>query len=109
MHQIVDGVPASSTQLNTSVSPLNGSTRKVRLSDRELIQRVQRVAIPEGRVELGKLSSKRGWKRVRIGVTNGMKVHFRVLRAQSRQCQVIGGGEIRARISKLLAFSASSK
>ncbi|CAI5702034.1 unnamed protein product [Peronospora effusa] len=105
MHQILEEGPASSTQLNTSsVSPSNRSTRKVRLSDRELIQRVQRVAIPERRVDLGKLSSKRGWKRVRIGVTNGMKVHFRVRHAQSRQCQVLGEGEIRTRISKLLAL-----
>ncbi|CAH0479596.1 unnamed protein product [Peronospora belbahrii] len=103
MHQLSDG-PALSVCFNASVSSSNLSTRKVRLSDRELYHRVQRVVVPDSHLELQTLSSKRGWKRIRIGVTSGMKVHFRLESAPSQQCQVVCGGEIRAHISEVLAF-----
>ncbi|KAG2770349.1 hypothetical protein PC116_g22547 [Phytophthora cactorum] len=96
---------------SVSSSNLSAAPRKVRLSDRELFARVQRVAVPDGSVDLRRLSSKRGWRRVRTGVTGGMEMQYRVLRAstsvaptQTRQCQVVVGGEIKARTSELLSL-----
>ncbi|KAF1783417.1 hypothetical protein GQ600_17977 [Phytophthora cactorum] len=93
------------------VLKLSAAPRKVRLSDRELFARVQRVAVPDGSVDLRRLSSKRSWRRVRTGVTGGMEMQYRVLRAstsvaptQTRQCQVVVGGEIKARTSELLSL-----
>ncbi|KAJ8566777.1 hypothetical protein ON010_g6345 [Phytophthora cinnamomi] len=81
--------------------------RKVRLSDRELLQRAQRVVVPDEPVNFRGLSAKRGWKHVRAGVTGGMNMYFRVLRgpqAQSRQCQVVVGGDIHAQVSELVSL-----
>ncbi|KAG7396772.1 hypothetical protein PHYBOEH_001800 [Phytophthora boehmeriae] len=92
---------------SASSSNLSAGHRKVRLSDRELLQRVQRVAVPNGPVNLRVLSPRRGWKRVRTG-TAGMNVHYRVLRTaapfETQQCQVVVGGDIRAQTSELLSL-----
>ncbi|KAF4131947.1 hypothetical protein GN958_ATG04891 [Phytophthora infestans] len=93
---------------SVSSSSLSAAPRKVRLTDRELFARVQRVVVPDGLVDLRCLSSRRGWKRVRTGVTGGMTMQYRVVRSiapsQTRQCQVAGGGEIKARTSELLSL-----
>lgn len=101
------GSPAAAV-LGASVSSSNLSMgpRKVRLSDRELLQRVQRIAVPNAPVNLRVLSPKRGWKRVRTG-TAGMDVQYRSLRpaaAAATQCQVVVGGEIRAKTTELLSL-----
>jgi len=100
MRQGSDAAPASVS------STLSAGPRKVRLSDRELFQRVQRVAVPDGPVHLHGLSPRRGWRTVRVGVAGGMEMHFRVRRPspQTRQCQVVAGGEIRAPAAELLSL-----
>ncbi|KAL4106933.1 hypothetical protein PRIC1_004970 [Phytophthora ramorum] len=110
MHQS-SGSPAPALGTSASSSTLSAGQRKVRLSDRELFRRVQRVAVPNGPVDLTGLSPKRGWKRVRGGLTGAMEVQYRVLRAPTtvapfltRQCQVVVGGEIRASVSELLSL-----
>ncbi|RLN52856.1 hypothetical protein BBJ29_005320 [Phytophthora kernoviae] len=103
-------MPAAVLGTTASSSNLSAGPRKVRLSDRELLQRVQRVAVPNGPVNLRVLSPRRGWKRVRTG-TGGMNVHYRLLRTatpnapfETQQCQVVVGGDIRARTSELLSL-----
>ncbi|RLN59489.1 hypothetical protein BBJ28_00016236 [Nothophytophthora sp. Chile5] len=104
-------VPASALGASASSSAFSSGLRKVRLSDRELFQRVQRVAVPSGIVNLRGLSPRRGWKRVRSGVGGGMDVYARTLRIatseppyQTKQCQVVASGEMRARASELMAL-----
>uniref|UniRef100_A0AAV1TIG4 FYVE-type domain-containing protein n=1 Tax=Peronospora matthiolae TaxID=2874970 RepID=A0AAV1TIG4_9STRA len=81
------------------------SARKVRPSDHDLYQCVQRVVVPHGPVNLKKLSSKRGWKRVRRGVPSTMNMYCRVRHTTpSRQCQVAVDGELRAPVSEVLAL-----
>ncbi|ETL94015.1 hypothetical protein L917_07955 [Phytophthora nicotianae] len=110
MRQSSDSPAPAPAVLGASVSSssLSAAQRKVRLTDRELFARVQRVVVPDGSVDLHRLSSRRGWKRVRTGVTGGMSVQYRVLRciapSQTRQCQVVVGGEIKARTSELLSL-----
>ncbi|KAG7390105.1 hypothetical protein PHYPSEUDO_008808 [Phytophthora pseudosyringae] len=89
-----------------SSSNLSTGPRKVRLTDRELLQRVQRVAVPNAPVDLPSLTSQGDWKRVRAGVTGGMRMYSRELRATTpsqthQQCQVVVRGEIRAPVSEL--------
>ncbi|KAG7381080.1 hypothetical protein PHYPSEUDO_006455 [Phytophthora pseudosyringae] len=103
--------PAAVLGVSRSSSNASAAPRKVRLSDRELLARVQRVAVPDGPVDLRRLSPKRGWRRVRAGVAGGMEMQSRVLRVptstapfQTRQCQVVVGGEIKARASELLSL-----
>ncbi|KAL3672423.1 hypothetical protein V7S43_003106 [Phytophthora oleae] len=100
--------PATSTaMLGASVSPSNVSTesRKVRLSDRELLHCVQRVSVPDEPVDLHGISSRHGWKHVRVGVSGDMKMYFK---AQAQHCQVLVGGEIRAQVSELLSLLRAS-
>ncbi|KAL4134543.1 hypothetical protein PRIC2_004840 [Phytophthora ramorum] len=96
---------------SASSSNLSAGPRKVRLSDLELFQRVQRVTVPNEPVNLQGLSGQRGWKHVRAGVTGGMRMYFRALPAATtttpfptQQCQVVIGGEIEARVSELLSL-----
>ncbi|KAE9041791.1 hypothetical protein PR003_g5649 [Phytophthora rubi] len=91
---------------STSSSSLSG-LRKVHLSDRELLERVQRVVVPAEPVNFRALSAKRGWKHVRAGVASGMSMRFRVLRTgqtQSQQCQVVVGGDVHAQVSELVSL-----
>jgi hypothetical protein len=110
MHQQSSDSPATAAPvLGASASSSNVSTgmRKVRLSDRELLQRVQRIAVPNEPVDLRGLTAQRGWRRVAAG----MDVRFRSRHAsistppfQTRQCQVVGGGEVRAQAADLMAL-----
>ncbi|KAG7381076.1 hypothetical protein PHYPSEUDO_006451 [Phytophthora pseudosyringae] len=118
MHQQSSDSPATASVTVTAVlgasvssSNLSAGLRKVRPSDRELFQRVQRVVAPDESVDLRGLSAQRGWKHVRAGVPGRMKMYFRALPGvsstppfQTRQCQVVVGGEIRARVSELLSL-----
>ncbi|KAE8910010.1 hypothetical protein PF005_g23600 [Phytophthora fragariae] len=111
MRQSSGGPASALLGASESSSNVSGSSRKVRLSDRELFQRVQRVAVPAGPVDLSRLSPRRGWKRVRVGVSAGMAMHFRVRRTptptapfEARQCQVAVGGELHVRASELLSL-----
>ncbi|KAG1705707.1 hypothetical protein DVH05_003460 [Phytophthora capsici] len=111
MRQSSDSPAPAPFGASVSSSNLLGTLRKVRLPDHELFARVQGVAVPDGPVDLRRLSSKRGWKHVRAGVTGGMDMHYRVRRApttiapfQTRQCQVVVGGEIKAQVPELLSL-----
>ncbi|ETO84571.1 hypothetical protein F444_01516 [Phytophthora nicotianae P1976] len=84
--------------------------RKVRLSDRELFERIQRIPVPNEPLNLRDLSSQHGWKHVRTGITR-TDVYMRVLHAhstispiQTQQCQVVTGGEMQVRVSELMAL-----
>ncbi|KAL8013563.1 hypothetical protein Plhal710r2_c038g0135201 [Plasmopara halstedii] len=95
-HTSESSAPVAAAVLGTSVSSSNQSMvwSKVRLSDSDLFARVQRVEVPERFVDLRRLSSKRGWKHVRMG---NMDMQF-------RECQVVVGGEIKANLSDLLSL-----
>ncbi|CAI5743274.1 unnamed protein product [Hyaloperonospora brassicae] len=90
---------------------LDHSTRKVRLTDHELFHCVQRVVVPaQSPVNLTRLSRKRGWKRIRLGVPPTMHMYCRVrdtARAK-RQCQVAVGGDLRATLSELQTLVRAS-
>lgn len=111
MRQSSGGPTPALLGASASSSNLSALPRKVRLSDRKLLQRVQRVVVSNGPVDLIRLSPRRSWKRVRVGVSAGMDMHYRVRRAptpvapfETRQCQVVVGGEIHARASELLSL-----
>eukprot|EP00644_Phytophthora_capsici_P010969 jgi/Phyca11/104237/e_gw1.9.398.1 len=100
--------PATSTaMLRASDSPSNVSTenRKVRLSDRELLHCVQSVSVPDEPIDLRGISSRHGWKHVRVGVSGDMKMYSKT---QTQQYQVLVGGEIRAQVSELLSLLRAS-
>ncbi|OWZ14774.1 hypothetical protein PHMEG_00011688 [Phytophthora megakarya] len=99
----ITGLMGASESSSSVATPL----RKVRLSDRELLQRVQRVAAPTGPVDLQGLETQPSWKQVR-GASRGMKMYVRELTTSppfpTQRCQVVVGGEIRAQVSTLLSL-----
>ncbi|KAG3097823.1 hypothetical protein PC122_g4308 [Phytophthora cactorum] len=91
--------PLSSSNFSTGL-------RKVRLSDRELLERVQRIPVPNGPLNLQTLSSQHGWNHKRSS-----DVYMRMLHAHStispvltRQCQVVTGGEMQVRVLELMSL-----
>ncbi|KAI9910585.1 hypothetical protein PsorP6_010401 [Peronosclerospora sorghi] len=101
-----DGPPLALS--SASSSPVASSTRKVRLSDRQLWHRVHQVAVPPAPVPLERLSSKRGWKRIRRGVPSRMRMYSRVVRDAAEPCQVVVGGELGAPCAELVALLRAS-
>ncbi|OWZ12159.1 hypothetical protein PHMEG_00014725 [Phytophthora megakarya] len=115
MHQQNSDSPEIASVPVTALLGASGSTsnvstgmRKVRLSDEELLRRVQQVSMPDEIVDLSELSPQRGWNHVKAGVPSCMRMCYRELPSdQTLQCQVVVSGEIRTKISELVSLLRS--